>query len=74
MRPLPYTNSGARIAFFVVLGMLRVLEQRVRLRSWLNRRGIPADHDYLLVVIAVVLVGVGGRIRVGRGRASSGGA
>ena len=60
MAPLPYTDSGPKIAFYVVLGSFGVLEQRVRLRSWLNREGSSADRGSLLVVICSVLVGVGG--------------
>jgi protein-S-isoprenylcysteine O-methyltransferase Ste14 len=58
--PLPYTDPGARIAFYVVLGSFAVLEQRVRLRSWLNRAGSRMDRGSLLVVIGSVGVGVGG--------------
>jgi protein-S-isoprenylcysteine O-methyltransferase Ste14 len=58
--PLPYSDSGARIAFYVVLGIFFVLEQRVRLRSWVNRQGSRADHGSLLVVITSVAAGVGG--------------
>jgi len=42
----------------VVLGAFVVLEQRTRLRSWLNRRGARDDHGSLLVVIVSVLAGV----------------
>jgi hypothetical protein len=37
-----------------------VLEQRVRLRSWLNRHGSRVDRGSLLVVVFSVLAGVGG--------------
>lgn len=60
MAPLPYTDSGAKIAFYVVLGSFAVLEQRVRLRSWRNREGSRMDRGSLLVVICSVVVGVGG--------------
>ena len=60
MAPLPYTDLGAGIAFYVVLGVFVVLEQRVRLRSWLNRHGSRADRGSLLVVICSVVVGLGG--------------
>jgi protein-S-isoprenylcysteine O-methyltransferase Ste14 len=58
--PLPYSDSGARIAFYAVLGVFVVLEQRVRLKSRLNRRGVRQDRGSLLVVIAAVATGVGG--------------
>jgi protein-S-isoprenylcysteine O-methyltransferase Ste14 len=57
---LPYTNSGAGVAFYALLGIFVVLEQRVRLRSWRNRQGSRADRGSLLVVIASVGAGVGG--------------
>jgi protein-S-isoprenylcysteine O-methyltransferase Ste14 len=58
--PLPFNNSGAKIAFYLVLGIFLVLEQRVRLRSWLNREGSRMDRGSLLVVIGSVTAGVVG--------------
>jgi protein-S-isoprenylcysteine O-methyltransferase Ste14 len=58
--PLPYANAGAGIAFYVVLGVFVVLEQRVRLSSWLNRRGSHEDRGSLLVLIVAIGGGVGG--------------
>jgi protein-S-isoprenylcysteine O-methyltransferase Ste14 len=58
--PLPYSDSGARIAFYVVLGVFVVLEQRIRLRSLLNRHGVREDRGSLLVVIVAVGAGVAG--------------
>lgn len=60
MRPLSDTNSGAGIAFYILLGLFVILEQRIRLRSWLNPEGAGADRGSLLVVVASVVVGVGG--------------
>lgn len=60
MAPLTSTDSGAKIAFYAVLVSFAVLEQRVRLRSWLNREGSRVDRGSLLVVIGAVAVGVGG--------------
>jgi protein-S-isoprenylcysteine O-methyltransferase Ste14 len=57
--PLPYTDTGARIAFFVTVGAFVLLEQRIRLRSLLNRQGSRSDQGSLVVVIASVAVGVG---------------
>ncbi len=56
--PLPYTDPGARIAFYVTVGVFALLEQRTRLRSLLNRRGSRSDQGSLLLVIASVAVGV----------------
>ncbi len=60
MAPLPNTDSGAKIAFYLILGIFGVLEQRVRLRSWRNRHGSREDHGSLLVVIASVTAGLAG--------------
>jgi protein-S-isoprenylcysteine O-methyltransferase Ste14 len=60
VRPLPYTNQGAGIAFYVVLGSFVLLEQRVRLRSWRVRHGTREDQGSLLVVLASVVVGLAG--------------
>jgi protein-S-isoprenylcysteine O-methyltransferase Ste14 len=58
--PLPYTDTAARIAFFVTVGCFALLEQRIRLRSMLNRQGSRSDRGSLVVVIASVAVGVAG--------------
>ena len=60
MAPLPYSDSGARIAFYAVLGIFVVLEQRIRLKSWFNRSGAREDRGSLLVVIIAVAAGVAG--------------
>ena len=60
MAPLPYTHPAAKIAFYAVLVIFVVLEQRVRLRSWLNPAGSRADRGSLLVVICSVVAGLGG--------------
>lgn len=60
MAPLPYTHSGAQIAFYVVLGAFALLECRVRLRSRLNRHGSRSDRGSLLAVYSSVYVGLGG--------------
>jgi protein-S-isoprenylcysteine O-methyltransferase Ste14 len=55
--PLPLTEPGARIAFFVLLGTWVVLEWRIRLRSHFDRRGPRADRS-LPVVVAFVYGGL----------------
>ncbi|HEY5188309.1 MAG TPA: hypothetical protein VII87_04690, partial [Solirubrobacteraceae bacterium] len=60
MAPLPYTDAGARIAFYVVLGIFGLLEQRVRFRSWRNRQGTRVDRNSLFVVAVSVALGIGG--------------
>ena len=58
MAPLPYTHAGARIPFFVVLGVWLVAEWRVRLRSHFNRQGARSDRGSVLVVVAFVSAGL----------------
>jgi protein-S-isoprenylcysteine O-methyltransferase Ste14 len=58
--PLPYSDPGARIAFYAVLGVFVVLEQRIRLKSRLNRHGAAADRGSLVVVIVAVGAGAAG--------------
>lgn len=58
MAPLPYTDRGAKIAFYVVFGIFLVLELRVRLRSRLNRQGSGADHNSLVLVYFSVVIGL----------------
>jgi protein-S-isoprenylcysteine O-methyltransferase Ste14 len=58
--PLPHTNTGARIAFFVTVGAFVLLEGRTRLRSLLSREGSRSDRGSLVVVIASVAVGGAG--------------
>ncbi len=60
MAPLPNTNSGAKLAFYVILAIFAVLEQRVRLRSWRNASGSREDGGSLWVVIVCVAAGIGG--------------
>ncbi len=61
MAPLPYTDSGAKIAFYAIFGAFLLLEWRVRLRSLLNREGSPADRSsFILVYLSIVVGLVGG--------------
>lgn len=58
--PLPNTDAGAKIAFYAIIGIFGLLEQRVRLRSWRNRAGSHEDSGSLLVVLASLTAGIGG--------------
>jgi protein-S-isoprenylcysteine O-methyltransferase Ste14 len=58
--PLLYTNAGARIAFYVTVGVFLLLEQRTRFQSLLNRHGSRSDRGSLMVVIASIAAGVVG--------------
>jgi protein-S-isoprenylcysteine O-methyltransferase Ste14 len=60
MRPLPYTDTRAQIAFYVTVGVFVVLEQRTRARSFLNRHGSRSDRGSLAVVIASIATGIAG--------------
>lgn len=62
MGPLTSTNVGARIAFYLVVGVFAVLEQLTRLRSWRNQQGARADRGSLVVVILSVGVGLAGAV------------
>lgn len=53
MKPLPYTNSAAEIAFYALLVMFALLEFRIRIRSQLNASGSRADRG------TFVLAGIG---------------
>ena len=57
---LPDTPTGARVAFYVLLGVFVLLEQRIRLRSALNRDGRHVDRGSLIAVLVAVGGGVGG--------------
>jgi protein-S-isoprenylcysteine O-methyltransferase Ste14 len=58
--PLPYSESGAEIAFYLILGIFLLLEWRVRLRSHFNRRGSRSDRGSLFVVAAAISAGLAG--------------
>lgn len=59
MAPLAYTDTGARYAFDVMLGMFAASEWSIRLRSRLNRGGTRSDRGSFYVVIVATLVGIG---------------
>jgi protein-S-isoprenylcysteine O-methyltransferase Ste14 len=50
VQPLPYTHTGAAIAFYAVFVTFVLLELRIRVRSRLNRSGSPEDRDSLVAV------------------------
>jgi protein-S-isoprenylcysteine O-methyltransferase Ste14 len=56
--PLPYSEPGAGIPFFAVIGVFVLLEWRVRLRSRLNPGGDRRDHRSEAFLIAAVAVGM----------------
>lgn len=51
VRPLPDSHTAAAIVCYGLLGLFGLLEQRVRVRSWLNREGERRDAGSLVVII-----------------------
>jgi protein-S-isoprenylcysteine O-methyltransferase Ste14 len=62
--PLPYTEPGARIAFYLVFGSWVLLEWLAALRSHRNRHGAPPKPGSLLVVLAFIGGGLGATFAV----------
>jgi protein-S-isoprenylcysteine O-methyltransferase Ste14 len=60
MRPLSYTDEGAKIAFYVVLGLFGASEWSIRIRSHLNRGGAPQDRGSFYLIIATAGLGIVG--------------
>jgi protein-S-isoprenylcysteine O-methyltransferase Ste14 len=60
MAPLPYIDSGAGVAFDVVLAAFAVLELRVRLRSALNRQGSRSDRGSFALLYVLIPAGIAG--------------
>lgn len=66
VRPLPYSDPGAKVAFTVLLVIFGLLEFRVRLRSRLDREGARADRgSYALVYVTVAGALAGGFVLAG---------
>lgn len=57
MAPLAYSDFGAKIAFYVVLGVLGASEWSIRIRSGLNRGGTRKDRGSFYVVIVTAICG-----------------
>jgi protein-S-isoprenylcysteine O-methyltransferase Ste14 len=67
MTPLPFSHSGARIAFSAVLGIWVALEWWARLRGRRSRQeGSRLDRGSLLVVSAAIAVGLIGGFTLAR--------
>jgi protein-S-isoprenylcysteine O-methyltransferase Ste14 len=60
MRPLPDSDTAAAIVFYGLVAVFVLLEQRVRLRSFLDRTGERRDSGSLQLVILCVVVGLVG--------------
>ena len=58
MRPLPFSVTGARIAFYAVLAIFVLLEQRTRVSSWRHREGERRDRGSYVLIVACVGVGL----------------
>lgn len=58
MAPLPDSNEGARIAFYVVFGAFLLLEWRIRLRSQFNPSGTRVERGSLRLVYVTIAGGL----------------
>jgi protein-S-isoprenylcysteine O-methyltransferase Ste14 len=56
--PLPDSDTAAAIVFYGLVAVFVLLEQRVRLRSFLDRTGERRDSGSLQLVILCVVVGL----------------
>ncbi|MGA2322040.1 MAG: isoprenylcysteine carboxylmethyltransferase family protein [Solirubrobacteraceae bacterium] len=60
MKPLPFTDFGAEIAFYVVLVPFAALELAVRLRTLVNREGSREDRASFALLYVTVATGIVG--------------
>lgn len=60
MAPLPYSDTGAGIGFFVLVGLFAALEEFLIIRTLVRHEGARADRGSHLVFVGCVVVGVGG--------------
>jgi protein-S-isoprenylcysteine O-methyltransferase Ste14 len=60
VRPLYSSHTGVAIAFYALLGVFLLLEQRTRVRSLLNRSGARRDQGSLHLLIVCIGAGVAG--------------
>jgi protein-S-isoprenylcysteine O-methyltransferase Ste14 len=58
MSPPVYSDTGAKIAFYVVIGGFVALEQVTRVRSLLNRDGDRRDEGSFYVLVAFIGAGL----------------
>ena len=65
MTPLAGSHTGAAVVFYGLLAVFVILEQRIRLRSILNREGERRDAGSFYVIIVFIAVGVGGAFALG---------
>jgi protein-S-isoprenylcysteine O-methyltransferase Ste14 len=64
--PLPFSQPGARIAFFSVVGVWVLLEWRIRLLSVFNRAGNRFDRGSMQIVVATFGAGIVGGLELAR--------
>jgi protein-S-isoprenylcysteine O-methyltransferase Ste14 len=64
--PLPFSQPGARIAFFSVVGVWVLLEWRIRLLSVFNRAGNRFDRGSMQIVAATFAAGIVGGLELAR--------
>ncbi len=57
MTPIFNHHHGAAVVFYATLAVFVLLEQRIRWRSWRDKRGSRSDRGSMIVVIAAVVIG-----------------
>jgi protein-S-isoprenylcysteine O-methyltransferase Ste14 len=60
VKPLPYTDSGAKVVFYVLVGVWVASELRVRFVTRGNQRGATREWGSFIVVIACFYLGLAG--------------
>jgi protein-S-isoprenylcysteine O-methyltransferase Ste14 len=66
VKPLPYRDTGAAIAFYAAFIVFVGLEMRTRLRGGLNREGSSADRGSIVIVWGAVAGGLAGAFVLAR--------
>ncbi len=64
MRPLPYTDAGAKVVFYALIVIWVAGELRARIRSRRNQRDATEEWVSLVVVALTIFVGVFGGFQV----------
>ncbi|HEY1689201.1 MAG TPA: isoprenylcysteine carboxylmethyltransferase family protein [Solirubrobacteraceae bacterium] len=57
VRPLPYTDAGAKLVFYIVLIVFLLLEWSIRLRSRSHRQGARIEDTSIVAVFGLVIAG-----------------
>ena len=73
MAPLAYTDTGARYAFYVLMGVFAASEWSIRFRSRRRHGGTRQDRGSFFVIIVTCLARSGRGLRHRRRRSRDGG-